>query len=524
MIDISLCKINKNYGFDNLFYNLTIDIKHGEHVAIIGDNGSGKSTLLNIIAGIDYIDSGIISIRNNVNIGYLKQIPDNNNLLVKEVLYQGLNKIINLKEQLTILEKNLTNKNINKYIKIQNEFISLGGYEIETKIGKITKLFQINDILLDKKFNELSGGEKTLISLASIIVMEPDILLLDEPTNHLDLNSLKWLEEYLNNYKGTIIIVSHDRYFLDKVATKIILLENKNIDIYHGNYSYYLEENKIRKELKIKDYNNQTKIINKMEKSIKQLKEFGRIGDNEDLFKRANSIQKRLDKIERLDKPKDKKDIPINFNTIDRSGREVIKINNFTLSLDNRTLINNINLDIFYHDRICIMGSNGCGKSTLIKEILNGNNNIKVGSNVNIGYIPQEIKFDNENLTIIEEARKYYIGDESHLRSSLNKFLFNKENIFKKIGKLSGGEKIRLKLFCLMQENYNTLILDEPTNHIDIFTKELLESALLKYDGTIIFISHDRYFINKLATKIAYISNNKLNTYIGNYDDNINKI
>lgn len=314
MIDISLCKINKNYGFDNLFYNLTIDIKHGEHVAIIGDNGSGKSTLLNIIAGIDYIDSGIISIRNNVNIGYLKQIPDNNNLLVKEVLYQGLNKIINLKEQLTILEKNLTNKNINKYIKIQNEFISLGGYEIETKIGKITKLFQINDILLDKKFNELSGGEKTLISLASIIVMEPDILLLDEPTNHLDLNSLKWLEEYLNNYKGTIIIVSHDRYFLDKVATKIILLENKNIDIYQGNYSYYLEENKIRKELKIKDYNNQTKIINKMEKSIKQLKEFGRIGDNEDLFKRANSIQKRLDKIERLDKPKDKKYIPINFN------------------------------------------------------------------------------------------------------------------------------------------------------------------------------------------------------------------
>ena len=521
MIDISLYKINKNFGFDNLYNDLSLEIKHGEHIALIGDNGSGKTTLLNIIAGTTNIDSGNVSIRNNTKIGYLKQI-NNYDICVKDLLYSKFNEIFDIHNEMINLENNLNDKNINKYLKLQDKYNSLNGFLIVAKISKLINTFKIDFELLNRNYNDLSGGEKTIISLISILLDEPDILLLDEPTNHLDINMLELLEDYLINFKGSILIVSHDRYFLDKVVNKIILIENKNIDIYNGNYSYYLKEYNIRKELKIKDYNNQTKLINKMEKSIKQLKEFGRIGDNEDLFRRANSIQKRLDKIERLDKPTSKKDIPLNFNIDDRTGKEVIKINNLSIGYD-KLLLDNINLDIFYQDKICIMGSNGCGKSILIKEILNGNNNIKVGSNVNIGYIPQEIKFKNEKITVIDEARKYYIGDEPHLRSSLNKFLFNQDNIFKRLDKLSGGERVRLKLFCLMQENYNVLLLDEVTNHIDIFTKEILENALLNYIGTIIFISHDRYFINKLAIKIAFISNKKINVYIGNYSDNINK-
>ena len=522
MIDISLYKVNKNYGFDNLYKDLSFEIKHGEHVALIGDNGSGKSTLLNIIAGITNIDSGTISIRNNTKIGYLKQI-NNYNISVKDLLYSKFKDIFDIHNEMINLENNLNDKNINKYLKLQDKYNSLNGYEVDSKISKLTNTFKIDLELLNRCYNDLSGGEKTIISLITILLDEPDILLLDEPTNHLDINMLELLEDYLINFKGSILIVSHDRYFLDKVVNKIILLENKNIDLYHGNYSYYLEEYKIRKELKIKDYNNQVKTINKMEKSIKQLKEFGKLGDNESFFKRANNIQKRIDRMDKIDKPNNKKDIPLSFNIDDRTGKKVIIINNLSIGYDN-ILLDNINLDIFYQDRICIMGNNGCGKSSLIKEILNGNNNIKVGSNVKIGYIPQEIKFDNEKITIIDEVRKYYIGDESHLRSSLNKFLFSKDNIFKRLDKLSGGERVRLKLFCLMQENYNVLLLDEVTNHIDIFTKEILEHALLNYNGTIIFISHDRYFINKLATKIAYISNKKINIYIGNYSDNINKV
>ena len=520
MIDISLYKINKNYGFDNLYKDLCLEIKSGEHVALIGDNGCGKSSLLNIIAGLENIDSGNISIRNNLKIGYLKQI-NNYDMLVKDLLYSKFNDIYNIYMELLDLERNLNDKNINKYIKLQDKYNSLNGYLIDSKINKLTSIFNINDDILNMNFNDLSGGFKTIISLILILLDDPDLLLLDEPTNHLDINMLELLENYLFSFKGSFILVSHDRYFINKVVNKIILIENKNIDIYHGNYNYYLEEYKIRKDLKIKEYNNQVKTINKMEKSIKKLQEFGKIGDNEAFFRRANSIQKRLDKMDRIDKPISKKNIPINFNIDDRTGKEVIKLNNYDLIINNKVLINNINLDIFYQDRICIMGNNGCGKSSLIKKIINNN---MFGSNVKIGYIPQEIKFDNEKITLIEEVRKYYIGDESHLRSALNKFLFSKDNIYKRLDKLSGGERVRLKLFCLIQNNNNVLILDEVTNHIDIFTREILEIALLNYNGTIIFISHDRYFIDKIATKIAYISNKSINTYIGNYSSNIRKL
>lgn len=523
MIDISLNNINKNFGFDLLFDDLSLEVKHGEHVGIVGDNGCGKSTLLNIISSDISIDKGSIAIRKNTKIGYLRQIPDNKHVLVKDILYQGLEDIIKLKEKLDKLEKelisgNYSDKIINQYSKLQEEFINSKGLEIDSKIGKIIDTFYIKEKLLNKYFDLLSGGEKTIISFVSILLNEPDILLLDEPTNHLDISMLEILENYLNKLDKTIIIVSHDRYFLDKVVNKILYINKHKINVFHGNYTYYINELEKLKELEIKEYNDQVKQIDKMEKSIKQLREFGRIGDDSRFFKRANSMQKRLDKMDKLDKPLEKSDIPLSFNINDRSGNDVITIKDFDLMIDNYYLIKDININIHYLDHVCIMGSNGCGKSTLIKEIMN-NPNIKIGSNINIGYIPQEIKFCNEKLRVLEEARKYYIGSESNLRSNLAKFYFRGENVFKRLESLSGGERLRLKLFCIMQGNYNVLILDEVTNHIDIDTKELLESALNNYHGTLIFISHDRYFINKVASKILYIKDNKIKEYIGNYDD-----
>jgi ATPase subunit of ABC transporter with duplicated ATPase domains len=386
-------------------------------------------------------------------------------------------------------------------------------------IDKVSSGMNISH-LLNKNYDTLSGGEQKRVVLAAIIVKNPDILLLDEPTNHLDINTIEWLEEYLNKYNGTIVVVSHDRYFLDKVTNKTILIENGKAIVFHCNYSKYLIENEERVEREFKEYKDQQKLIAALKKKIKQLEEFGRLAypGGEPFYKRAENIRKRLDRLEKKDRPIIKKELPINFEIEKRTGKDVLIIDNYNLYIENSELINNINLKINYKDKICIIGNNGCGKSTLLKRIVdNSSDNIKIGSNVKIGYIPQQINF-NEEISILDYARKYYNGEESHLRSALCKFQFYGENVFKKVTKISGGEKVRLMLFTLIQDNCNFIILDEPTNHIDISTKETLEDALINYEGTILFVSHDRYFINKLANKVLYISDKKITEYCGNYD------
>ena len=528
MIDINLSKISKSYGFDKVLNDISLTIKKGEKIALIGSNGSGKSTLLKIISKIENVDSGEVSIRRGASVGYLSQIPDQvNNITVKDYIYEAFNNLINLKEKLEQMQNNLSSniKLINKYYNLQEEFINLGGYEFETKISKVIPIFNITDEMLSRNFNTLSGGEKTICSLIKLLLIEPDILLLDEPTNHLDIKKIEWLENYLRSYKGTVVIVSHDRYFLDKVVNKTILLTKRDLEIYFGNYTYFIKENEIRIMLEFKKYKDQQKIIEAMKKSIKRLQEYGKLcspSGGEIFFRRASSIKKRLDKLEKLEKPEDKKKIDIDFNSETRSGKEVLKINSLNIVFNNKALLEDSNLDLLYKEKACLIGENGVGKSTLIKEILKGNNNIKIGSNIEIGYMPQEIVFEDNNLNVKEEARKYFIGTEEQLRSKLFKFLFEGENIYKKIKYLSGGEKVRLKLFCLTQNKYNFLILDEPTNHIDIDTREILENALIEFNGTILFVSHDRYFINKVANNIVVLKNKKLNKYIGNYDDFIN--
>lgn len=524
MIEISLNNIYKSYGFKNVLAGISFEVKTGEIVSIIGENGCGKSTILNIIAGIENVSSGSFSIKKGSRIGYLKQVPDEYEGSVSELLYEELKDILELKKRLERCEEDLTNGNysekvLNKYSKLQDEFIRIGGYEIDTKINKIIDGFKIND-LVSKKFSVLSGGEKRIVSLAAIMIKKPDILLLDEPTNHLDIDTLEWFEKYLKKYEGTVLIISHDRYFLDKVSTKTILIERGKEIIFHGNYSYYLKENDARITKEFQEYKDQQKLIQALKRKIKQLEEFGRLAYplGESFFRRAENIRKRLNRIERLEKPIEKKELPLNFEINSRSGKEVLIIKNYDLKIGDKLLIHDINFQINYGDKVCIMGHNGSGKSTLIKKIIINNcENIKLGSNVKLGYIPQEILIE-ENITILDYVKKFYIGDEAHLRSTLNKFSFYGENVFKRVNKLSGGEKVRLKLFELIQKNSNFILLDEPTNHIDINTKETLEEALKEFEGTIIFISHDRYFINKLANKILYIKNNEMKEYLGNYD------
>lgn len=549
MIDISLNNISISFGFKHVLEKFNLEVNTGEKIGLIGPNGCGKTTIFKIITKQETPNFGDVIIRKNCTIGMLSQIPEKANFdySVIEILNRNFLDIFEMEKKLRNLESQMAstlnetemNKILKKYGVLQDKFINAGGYEIKSKVDKICSGFSFDNTFIHKKFNSLSGGEKTKVMFASLLLKEPDILLLDEPTNHLDIKTLEWLEDFLQSYKKTVIISSHDRYFLDKVTNKTVLIERGKAEIFFGNYSYYLEENERRIMKEFTEFKDQQKQINAMKAAIKKLQEFGRLASpgGESFFKRAASIQKRLDKIEILNKPEEKKEIPLNFQMQKRSGKDVLKMERLTAVIGNKVLLNKANLSIKFGEKICLMGENGSGKSTLIKLILKDygfddynteakitEGNITIGTNIVLGYLPQEIKFADETKTILETARNYYDGTETHLRASLAKFLFYGDNVYKKIEKLSGGEKVRLKLFELIQKKANLLILDEPTNHIDIDTKEMLEDALKEYEGTLLFVSHDRYFINKLAEKIENIENKKIVNYIGNYDDYKNVI
>lgn len=536
MMDISIANAKKNYGFKNVLDGFALDVTSGEKIGLIGPNGCGKTTLFKLITKEEGLDSGSISIRKGANVRLLSQMPPivDDECTVRDILTRDFKDVFEIEDSMKELEKKMTVADSNeleiildRYGKLQNRFMDLDGYTIDSKISELCSKFRIDESMLNRKFNTLSGGEKTIVNLASIMLSNPDILLLDEPTNNLDIDTLEWLETYLKSYAGTIILCSHDRYFLDKVVSKIVSIERGKSEIFFGNYSYYLEENERRTLAEFEEYKDQQKMIEAMKRKIKQLQEFGKLAypGGESFFKRAASIQKRLDKIELLDKPETVKEIPLNFQMTDRSGKQVLMVRDFDLTVADKDLLDRVSFDVAFKDRTCLMGKNGSGKSTLIKYIMGlyekkqEDDHVRIGSNVSIGYIPQTITFEDDNATILDVARRSYYGSETHLRASLAKFMFNGENVFKRVGTLSGGEKVRLKLFELMQKNINLLIMDEPTNHIDITTQEVLEEALKEYPGTILFISHDRYFINEIAQKVLYIEDKEITEYLGNYDD-----
>lgn len=457
---------------------------------------------------------GNVNIRKDANIGYLKQLyeNENDNPKVKEYLKRSFQEYFDIDEKLKILEKLMAEQSkdidviMKKYGRLQEEYIAKGGYELEERYNKICSGFRFNNDFLNKEYNLLSGGEKTIVNLATILLKSPNILLLDEPTNHLDIETLEWLQEFLCSYKGTILLISHDRYFLDKVVNKIILLEKGTVDIYFGNYSYFIQENEKRTLIEFEKYKNQQKQIEKMKEAIKKLRSFGELEQNESFFKRAKCIERRLEKLEVIDRVSlEKRKLPINILATGRSGKDVLIIKDLNKKYGEKIIFNNFNMEVYFGERVRIIGKNGSGKSTLIKIILGQdkdfNGEIKINPSVKIGYIPQEIKFENEEETIYDYFLKFYNKSQTEIRTYLAKYMFYGNNVFKRLKELSGGERVRLLLAKLVIQETNFLILDEPTNHLDINSRETLEETLQEYKGTILFVSHDRYFANKLETR-----------------------
>ncbi len=540
MIEIELNNIIKNYGLKNVLNGMNLTLKTGERAAIIGCNGAGKSTVLKIIMKQENISAGTINIRKNATIGILRQIYEyeETNPNVYTFLQRSFEHFFELETKLKKLENEMSYEKddekmselLQKYGNVQQKYIQMGGYDIQEKFNKICSGLQINEKMLNQNYNDLSGGEKTIVNLGALLLKEPSILLLDEPTNHLDMEKLEWLEKFLKEYKGTILMVSHDRYFLDKIATKTILLENGKEKIYFGNYSYFLKEDEKRTLAEFENYKNQQKMIKKMKESIKTLRKFGELAKNEMFFKRAKSIEKKLAKIEQLPQVDLEQKTLLNFklNIDSRSGKDVVIINNLNKNFESKNIFENANLQIHYGEKIALIGKNGTGKSTLLKIIMNEDceytGEIKIGQSVNIGYIPQEIKFEDDNQTILNFFEQFDNRNETEIRTSLAKYMFRGNDVFKKVSSLSGGEKVRLILAKLLKQNINFLILDEPTNHIDIETRELLEEAIKEYSGTVLFVSHDRYFINNLAERIVEVKEKRFFSYVGNYDEYLRKI
>lgn len=531
MIELALKEVEKYFGGNRIFNNITFEVQSTERVGLIGRNGTGKTTVFKIIAGIERQDKGSISTRKNSTVGYLHQIPVFlEHFKVIDVLKTAFEIQYEINKELKMLEVQMSNLKekeleftLRKYGELNELYEAKGGYEIEEKMSKVCTGLKFNDEFLNREFITLSGGEKTIIMLGKILLENPDILLLDEPSNHLDVTSIEWLEGYLKAYKGTVIVISHDRYFLDRVVTKIVEIEDGETSFYHGNYSYYVKEKQRRIFEQFEDYKDQQKKIKAMEKAIKQLREWAIQGGNEKFFKRAESMQKRLDKVERVDKPLiDQPRIKLDFTEADRSGKDVLSIKGICKSFEDKKVLEDLYLDVRYGEATALVGNNGSGKSTIIKsvlgEVIPEKGEIKLGANTKIGYLPQNITFNNEDLTVIEAFREDITISEGAARGILAKFLFYGESVFKKVKNLSGGEKSRLKLCKLIQNDINLLILDEPTNHLDIDSREMLEEALAEFRGTILFISHDRFFINKLAERVCEIEDKKIINYYGDYE------
>lgn len=529
MIECGVKNLKKYFGADLIFENITLDIKQGEKIGVVGKNGVGKTTLMKIIVNEEYQDDGDIYIRSGSRVGYLEQIPDyDDSINGMDILYLAFTHLYKIKDEMKELEDRLKKAGeenherlIKIYGKLEEKYELKGGYQIDEKLSKVIGGLGIQE-LVKRKFNTLSGGEKTKIILGKVLLEEPDILLLDEPTNHLDMSSVEWLQTYLAEYKGAVMLISHDRYFLDSIAEKIIEITPNEAQIYYGNYSYYVVEKERRFLEAYKHYKNQQRKINAMEDQIKRYRIWGKSRDSDKMYKRAKELEKRLEKMDRLERPKlNSRKIRLNAEGVNRSGFKVVTLENISKSY-NKKLFQNINLEIYYGDSVGLIGDNGTGKTTLLR-IIEGSENpdkgeIKLGARVKVGYLRQEEEFENTSMDLVEYYHRELDITLSEARNQLAKVLFTGDDVFKTLDVLSGGEKTRLKLGILLYRKVNLLILDEPTNHLDIDSREILEETLTEFDGTILFVSHDRYFINKLADRIVEIEDKKIRNYNGDYD------
>lgn len=531
MIELALNKLQKYYGATMVLEDITFEIQTSEKVGIVGSNGCGKSTLLKIIMGIEGYESGMLSIRKGANLSYLEQMPNYpDEYKVIDVLNLAFEKINSLSKEMEQIEKQLSDaqgdnieKLLNKYSELQGIYENLGGYEKEEKLSKVCIGLKLDDKFKERLFSQLSGGEKTTVILAKILLENSDILILDEPSNHLDLESVEWLEAYLKEYKGVVLIVSHDRYFLDNVVTKIIEIEDMVSISYEGNYTTYVSEKEKQLQLQMAEFLEQQKKIKTMESTIAKLKDWGARGDNNKFFRRAASMQKMLDRIQRLDKPiLERESISINANMGERSSNNVVIIKDLCKRYGEKILFNKSEMLVRNGEAVALIGGNGSGKSTLIKILLGiekeDEGAASLGSSIKLGYLPQNISFKDESKNILDSFREDIVITEGKAREYLAKYMFFGEMVFKRVSSLSGGERSRLKLAIMMYNEVNFLILDEPTNHLDISSREELEDFLKSFKGTLLFVSHDRYFINTMASRVVELSQGKLNSYGGNYE------
>lgn len=520
--------ISKSFGIVDILKDVSFHIEDKEKIAIVGINGSGKTTLLKIIMGEESADSGQIVIAKDTTIGYLSQHQDIafDNTVYAEML-ETKRHIIDMETNIRKLELDMKHASgeeleriMETYNRLQNAYDRENGYAYESEITGVLKGLGFDKVDYDRHINTLSGGQKMRIALGRLLLTKPDIIILDEPTNHLDMLSIAWLENFLSSYQGSVIIVSHDRYFIDKIATKVVEIDNTKGIIYHGNYSYYSKKRSEIRASQMKAYLNQQAEIKHQEEVIAKLKSFNR----EKSIKRAESREKMLDKVERLDKPTEvASEMKLSLSPSVESGNDVLTVTGLEKSFGSNQLFQNLDIEIKRGEHVALIGGNGTGKTTILKIINRLENkdsgNIALGSRVKIGYYDQEHQVLSLNKTIFEEISDSYPDlTNTKIRGVLAAFLFTGDDVFKKIGDLSGGERGRVSLAKLMLSPANFLILDEPTNHLDIQSKEILEEAIRNYEGTVLFVSHDRYFINKVSTRIIELKDKKLYNFIGNYD------
>lgn len=520
--------ISKSFGIDEIIKNASFHIEEREKAAIVGINGAGKTTLLRIIMGEYQADSGEVIIAKDRTIGYLAQHQklSGDNTIYDELMSVKKD-IIELEQKIRRLELEMHSKEgveleavMEAYSKSTHLFELQNGYAYKSEVVGVLKGLGFDESDFEKKMNTLSGGQKTRVALGRLLLSKPDIIMLDEPTNHLDMNSIAWLENYLVNYDGSVIIVAHDRYFLDKVVTKVIEVERGVVSVFSGNYSDYAAKKRQLMDAKLKEYYNQQRDIKHQEEVIAKLKSFNR----EKSIKRAESREKLLDKIEVIDKPiTEQETMHFKLEPAKESGNDVLSVEGLSKAFGGNRLFDNVSFEIKKGEKVALIGNNGTGKTTILKiinHIIDADaGKVKLGANVEIGYYDQEHNVLHMDKTAFDEIGDAYPDmTNTQIRNMLACFLFTGDDVFKKISDLSGGERGRVSLAKLMLSNANFLILDEPTNHLDIMSKEILESALNRYTGTVLYVSHDRYFINKTAGRIIELSANTVTNYIGNYD------
>lgn len=525
---LSCQNISKSFGTDEILKNVSFHIEENEKAAVVGINGAGKSTLLKIIMKQENPDEGEVTLAKDKTIGYLAQYQDvsGHHTIYEEVL-DSKRDMIEMEERLRNMEAQMNTMSgealeqlLDTYHKLSHEFEQVNGYAYRSEVTGILKGLGFTEEEFDKKMSELSGGQKTRVSLGKLLVTKPDILLLDEPTNHLDIESIRWLETFLMNYRGAVLIVSHDRYFLDRVVSKVVEIFQHKGYVYQGNYSDYAKKKAAIRAAMIKQYYNQQREIRHQEEVIAKLKSFNR----EKSIKRAESREKLLDKIERIEKPtEDNTDIRIVLEPNVVSGNDVLKVEGLTKAFPPLQLFSGIHFEVKRGERVALIGNNGTGKTTILKiinELISPDaGTVTLGSNVHIGYYDQEHQQLHMEKTIFDEIADDYPNlNNTKVRNVLAAFLFTDDDVYKRIEDLSGGERGRVALAKLMLSDANFLILDEPTNHLDITSKEILEEALKNYTGTVFFVSHDRYFINQTATRILELTGETVVNYIGNYD------